>query len=671
MKKTLLYFIVFLTSTKVFAATYYVDPAGKDSNNGTSPSTPWQTLVKVNSVSFKAGDNILFLKGGVFTGTITIKSNGVSGQPISWGSYGSGANPVISGFITASGWVNAGNGIWTYTNAALGLTTPNIVTINGTVQPLGRFPKTTNNIYTAHKTTTSITDAGLSNSPSYVGGEVVIRTVHWSLTRGTIKSQSGGVIKYTSTSKYAPTDGFYYFIQNNINCLTQFGDWCYNTSTNTISMYFGSANPSTYTIKISGQAALFNINWGITNNSFSGLNLQGADFAFEGTKNTNITITNCTITAIGHNAIDFGYSTNVVITGNTISNCNNDGIACWISSINCIVSSNNVTGIGIIPGAGENDTGTNNEGAYSGIDVSGVSNTLQYNVINHTGYNGLESDGDGYLVNENFVDSACTVIDDGGGIYTDTTPTAIVNERTISNNIVINVLGSLPAASQPNQGNGIYLDDGSSLTNVTGNVVANCGQNGYFFHNAHNVTMTNNLAYNNSFAQFLILYDNDIPALTGVNKNLSYTNNTFIANTSGQYDFIFQSFASNSSPADYTEIGTADNNHYGSLSSNTTVFNHHLEPAGVIVSGNLTAWSALSSLDVHSTFSAPTYISKVFQYNASTAVTSLSFSGKIYFDIVNNQYPNSANINPFSAVVLLYNGVTCSVPKPTIHVSAN
>jgi hypothetical protein len=79
----------------------------------------------------------------------------------------------------------------------------------------------------------------------------------------------------------------------------------------------------------------------------------------------------------------------------------------------------------------------------------------------------------------------------------------------------------------------------------------------------------------------------------------------------------------------------------------------------------------LSSLDVHSTFSAPTYISKVFQYNASTAVTSLSFSGKIYFDIVNNQYPNSANINPFSAVVLLYNGVTCSVPKPTIHVSAN
>ena len=49
-----------------WSATYYVDATnGNDPNNGTSSSTPWKTIAKVNSSNFNPGAQILF-KGGRF-----------------------------------------------------------------------------------------------------------------------------------------------------------------------------------------------------------------------------------------------------------------------------------------------------------------------------------------------------------------------------------------------------------------------------------------------------------------------------------------------------------------------------------------------------------------------------------------------------------------------------
>ena len=78
------------------AATYYVDSvSGADSNSGTSTSAPWQSLSKVNSVTFQAGDVINFKRGAVWTGTLTISSSGVSGNPVTFQAYGTGNPPVI------------------------------------------------------------------------------------------------------------------------------------------------------------------------------------------------------------------------------------------------------------------------------------------------------------------------------------------------------------------------------------------------------------------------------------------------------------------------------------------------------------------------------------------------------------------------------------------------
>lgn len=68
-------------------STYFVSPFGSDSNSGTSTSSPWKTIGKVNSVNFSAGDTILFQGGQTFSGTITPRQGGSSSSAITFSSY--------------------------------------------------------------------------------------------------------------------------------------------------------------------------------------------------------------------------------------------------------------------------------------------------------------------------------------------------------------------------------------------------------------------------------------------------------------------------------------------------------------------------------------------------------------------------------------------------------
>lgn len=78
---------------------YYVDSAGgNDTNNGTSPSTAWQSLTKVNSViAFNPGDSILLKAGSVWNSqSLSPKGSGTTGNPIVIDKYGTGNKPIIN-----------------------------------------------------------------------------------------------------------------------------------------------------------------------------------------------------------------------------------------------------------------------------------------------------------------------------------------------------------------------------------------------------------------------------------------------------------------------------------------------------------------------------------------------------------------------------------------------
>jgi len=95
-------------------ATYYVDASGgNDSNDGLSSSNAWKTISKVNSMSFSPGDSILFKRGEIWRReTLIIDDSGNSTDYITFGAYGSGEKPIISGADLVTGWINEGANIW-------------------------------------------------------------------------------------------------------------------------------------------------------------------------------------------------------------------------------------------------------------------------------------------------------------------------------------------------------------------------------------------------------------------------------------------------------------------------------------------------------------------------------------------------------------------------------
>ena len=79
--------------------TYYVDSVGgNDSNLGTSPSQPWKTVAKANSITLTPGDKLLFKADSQYTGVqFKPKGSGANGAPIIIDMYGQGSKPLFEG----------------------------------------------------------------------------------------------------------------------------------------------------------------------------------------------------------------------------------------------------------------------------------------------------------------------------------------------------------------------------------------------------------------------------------------------------------------------------------------------------------------------------------------------------------------------------------------------
>jgi len=101
-------------SLPAYATTYYVDASGGDDfNDGLSPQTAWKTISKVNSMDFKPGDTILFKRGEIWREQLIVPSSGTEGNPITFGAYGEGEKPKITGANVETGWEGPDeNGVW-------------------------------------------------------------------------------------------------------------------------------------------------------------------------------------------------------------------------------------------------------------------------------------------------------------------------------------------------------------------------------------------------------------------------------------------------------------------------------------------------------------------------------------------------------------------------------
>ena len=115
-----------VASTSSTGNTYYISNSGSDSNAGTSTTAPWKTIAKVNSTTLKAGDSVLFERGGTWRESLTVSASGTSSNYITFGNYGDAtkAKPRMVGSTQLTGWTNTGTNVW---QSSLSVTNPHSV----------------------------------------------------------------------------------------------------------------------------------------------------------------------------------------------------------------------------------------------------------------------------------------------------------------------------------------------------------------------------------------------------------------------------------------------------------------------------------------------------------------------------------------------------------------
>ena len=637
MKKLSILFLLLAFGLSVSAATYYISSAGSDAANGTSASTPWKTIGKVNAAfsSFKPGDRILFRRGDTFYGTLKITASGVSGNPIVIGAYGSGEKPVITGFTTVSSWTNEGNGI--YSKAVSSASKPNFITIDNVWYAMGRYPNNSYLTYESFYTNISITDNQLGSSPDWTGAEAVIRKNDWILDRNLITKHSGTTINYRSSgSSRHGTANNGYFIQNDLRTLDTFGEWYYDGSK--LYVYFGAVNPSTKVIKVPTIDNLV-YNWRrsfitIENIQFIGAGRSGV--FIESYADNNI-IQNCDFDFSGEHALNLPVLRNVTADNNTINHSVRVGVFAD-SSPGAVITNNTILNSNMLPGAGLGNTASN-AAIYC---VNSDDALIRNNTIDSSGYNGIRFNGNRTKVINNYINNSVLLVNDGGGIYTtNLTHTG----RVIEGNIVLNSFGNTSGTTRAASGDGIYLDSGFSGVidvDVINNTVANNGRYGITLHDAIGNKVFGNVVFNN---QAQIKFQNFV----NTSKDNSMHQNILIAKSNTQSTLKMGLQFSTTS-----KVVTSDNNYYARPVSDNTHFQWWVTNSGW-ANKTLDQWKTQSGQDANS-HGSPIAISDVsnieFYYNAGKTNRIITLS-KPMTDVKGTKYASSITLLPYSSAVLL------------------
>ncbi len=557
--RSLLFLPALLALSAVHATDYYISPNGNDANNGTSPATAWRTLERANQNTYQLqpGDRILLEKGGVWRGELALGSSGTQGQPITVGSYGSGAKPVIKGSDVVTGWtVHQGN-IWKAPIAGVGAVPQ--VYVNGRRMTLARYPNVgwlRNNQGGGNQ----IQSNGLTQPNGYWNGATaVVRGSNWSFDTLRVSGYSQGTLQFTSGVGYLENNPWGFFLRGKLSELDSPGEWYYDKAAGMLYLWApDNANPNNLLVEAAVHNSGVNCYWQrswfvIQDLEFRHQRLAGV--ANEGA--SRVTVTGCTFRDLYH-AIR-SPSSNNVYKNNTIRDTYATALLCFGSDN--LIEGNTLTSIAVLDGEGENNWG------YFGIRMDGQNNTIRLNRLDSVGYIGISCPSSG-LVERNVVRRAMVALNDGGGIAMDHTDGLVVQD-----NIVEDPIGRLDngVAQSPgyyeNMTMGIYFGN-TAITNtvVQRNTVHGC--HGAGIHVDHTmvtsgVQVKDNILFNNNVQLSISDYSNNVgqgatPPYYVANYNDVYSGNVMYSLTKDQY-CMRQLNVYGANPVDF---GTFSNNRY-------------------------------------------------------------------------------------------------------------
>lgn len=520
MKK--LIFLIVLVPFFARATNYYIANAGSNSNNGTSKVTPFQTTSKLSSVTLNPGDSVLWNCGDVFYGSVPVNFSGTSTQYIIYGSYGSGAQPIITGLITISGWTSIGGG--KYEAACTGCKlTNNTFMVNSNMGYIGRTPNSIYNTMTGY-TLTKVFDGTMATN--HTGSGIGVRSSHFTIDLGTVQSQSGDTMTISPALSFSGQNGTGYFFYNNISDLDSIGEYIMRHAGDSIMGFFGGSGPGGLTTTASNIDTLVYCTKSYV--KFINLNFQGGNlYTFFSNGGTGVQTSNCTVQYNGMNGVTFYNTTLGVVMGCSVLNSNSNGITIFPNCPYMSILNNIVDRSGMKAGMGQ----AGNNGSYEGISNSNLNADpiIMFNVVTNSGYTAVSFNGDSAIVEFNNINGFCSVKDDGGGAYSWVGGNPSYPHRPqVKFNIIQNGY-STPLGVNPDAtitACGVYLDSHTAFEDVMYNTIINC-TTGIFDHGPSNKIDSNDV-WNNLFAQIEFQEVNDGVFITSIEcqgNNLSAANN--------------------------------------------------------------------------------------------------------------------------------------------------
>lgn len=442
------------------AATYYVDPAGSDSNTGAS-AQPFKTIQRAANTA-SAGDTV-YIRPGVYRETVTPANSGTAGNVITYtqdpATVGSGT-VVISGADLISGWtldsshtsgkVYKATMNWDLDSDPIRITS-NQVFVDGQMMNLARWP---NNNFDVSRPIWAIADDGHINgtgnttgwmdcsdlaelpSADYSGAYIHLNVGEsWSSSHGEVTSIAGNRVEF-STNQYAVADpyqphfGSWFYIADKKELLDTYGEWWHDESTNSLYLWSPTGDdPTSMTVEAKRRHL--------------GFDLQDRHYITI----SNIEFFACTIITsrgwedlaslpkVQTTTINFDWTNSIF--GNEINAWFFDfrGEASNITLDS--IKAKYITHATYIPGSDPVGDYWSNYTAGSGIVLNGTNNKLLNSVVSYSSANGVAIIGENNTVDNCIIHDVDYMAIDGSGITAGPSNTYSYG-HTITNNDVYN-----------------------------------------------------------------------------------------------------------------------------------------------------------------------------------------------------------------------------------------
>lgn len=656
---TLLY--LFLQPGKMVATTYYVSSSGNDAAAGTSTATAWQTLAKVNSFNFTAGDVVLFKCNEVFFGDIKVHDNNMT-----YSSYSTGAKPIITGFVTATGWTNLGGGKVEKTITAD--TTLNVVSVNGAMATIavGANPDSANGGWKTFgsvvKTKPDTIIAGqlvkrqwicrdtMRSFPAGMTGKhIIVKPNLWSILEYVVLNQMNDtvVISYWRTLNiggFSPRDAlqdkYGWKPYRSADYIDRTNEYVYEGGKLT------GRFDTTQVIKYSAVDTLFD-NGSFDGTTISGIKFEGGNqYHIWATSCNDLTVTNCDFEFGGAVGIGSYRVTDGLFSGLTFSKFASSGLYINSSSTgygNITVHDVTLSDIGMWEGLGS----WSMYGDYSAATLSVDNNLTVYNInIANVGDCGVKLSGTNVDFYNFYVNGYCKILDDHGAVYF----YSLSNSDTlrfIHDGIILNGIGygKGSAGGRP-ASNPIYVDGNNFNTNVNNVFIQNfSNRNSYNIGKFHAFTNSTIIPGENFTSSTCIQLNQRATAIS----NLRITGNIFVT------DYTTQGVIGWSGVYSPAAFGVIDSNYYTA----NGYFKRISVPGKNYTHRQFVDSFSLGSHDILIPVISPSQ--RLMATNPTSTVSTISLAGN-YRDVQGNLYSGSIVLQPYNGKYLVYDGAITTPP---------